>query len=95
MDGDAVLTADVGSTVGKVGFCTVGNGIAIFEDVAVERPAADENVPPDNCTPDNGGTDTTAPATTSGGGSGSGGCFIGVSVRANSVAKALEFRGER
>jgi hypothetical protein len=80
VDGDAVLTTDIGTAVGKVGLYTSGNGIAIFDDVAVERPVA--NVPADNGTRDNGG-DNTTPVTTTGGSSGGGGCFVETaSVRA-------------
>jgi hypothetical protein len=84
VDGDAVLTTDIGTAVGKVGLYTSGNGVAVFDDVTVEKPVvpADNGgqTPSDNGTPDSGGNGNTTPDTTaSGAGSGgSGGCFIGV-----------------
>jgi hypothetical protein len=86
VDDAAILTSDVGSTVGKVGLYTIGTGIAIFDDVTVDRPVAPADnggQTPDNGPPDNGGlADNMTPDTSTGGGSGGGGgCFVGTARR--------------
>jgi hypothetical protein len=78
-----VLTGDVTATIGKVGLYTSGNGIAVFDDVTVDRPVAPADnggqTPADNTTPGNTTTDST-PLTNSGQ-AGGGGCFIGTARR--------------
>ena len=82
VDDAAVLTSDVSAAVGKVGLYTSGNGIAIFEDVTVERPVAPADnggATPADGTPGNGGVadnTTTGMTAAGGGGGGGGGCFI-------------------